>query len=236
MVVEGKSLQQPINCVAMASTTIAPAPWQLTGRGAVLLYHFPHSFNTRYGFMEEYQRRSYQGWLGAVMMVDYTASNVGPYQELLFIPGLFQLGGKWTFSISKIWVSTENSVLNGQRNWGIPKELAKFEVKQQADGSQDFSVTKNSTTFFRASLKPVGFTLPFRSQLLPLTRISQQALQQLLFTRIQAQGHTRFAKLQHIDADDDYFPPLQHLRPLLTLSVKDFQMTFPQAQVLTQRR
>ncbi|WP_224995316.1 acetoacetate decarboxylase family protein [Cesiribacter sp. SM1] len=220
----------------MASTTIAPAPWHLSGRGAVLLYHFTHNFNARYGFMEEYQRQGYLGWLGAVMMVDYTASNVGPYQELLFIPGLFRLGGRWSFSVSKIFVSTEDSMLNGQRNWGIPKELAKFDVKQQAGGSQHFRVSKNSTTFFEASLKTGGFSLPFWSRLLPLTRITQQALQQLLFTRIQVQGHTQFAKLQKITSDEDYFPPLQGLRPLLALSVKDFQMTFPQPEVLAQRR
>jgi hypothetical protein len=219
----------------MASTTIAPAPWHLTGRGAVLLYHFPHSFNARYGFMEEYQQQGYKGWLGAVIVVDYTSSNVGPYQELIFIPGLFRLGGRWTFSISKIFVSTEDSVLNGQRNWGIPKELAKFNVQQQAAGSQHFSVSKNSTTFFEASLKTGGFSLPFRSRLLPLTRITQQALQQLLFTRIQVQGRTQFAKLQKVTANEDYFPPLQDLRPLLALSVTDFQMTFPLPQVLAER-
>ena len=216
----------------MTSTTNAPAPWYLTGKGVVLLYHFPHAFNARNGFMDEYQRQGYQGWLGAVMMVDYASSNVGPYQELLFIPALFQLGGRWTFSISKIWVSTEDSQLNGQRNWGIPKELANFETSQGDSGIQNFRVSNKNNTFFEASIKAGGFPLPFSSRLLPLTRIAQLEQQQLLLTNIQARGHARFAKLQSVAANEDYFPPLQQLRPILTLSVKDFEMTFPVAQMI----
>jgi acetoacetate decarboxylase len=62
-------------------------------------------------------------------------SGVGPYQELLFIPGLFHIDGRYTFSISKIYVSTEASVRSGIENWAIPKELADFKIDTQDDGS-----------------------------------------------------------------------------------------------------
>jgi hypothetical protein len=44
-------------------------------------------------------------------------------------------------SISKIYVSTQDSIDNGQKNWGIPKEMAHFEVQYGAD-NHDTSKTK----------------------------------------------------------------------------------------------
>jgi len=119
----------------MQLTQIAPAPWSLTGRGFVLLYYFPAAFNQQFGFMADYQQAGYKGGLGAVMLVDYNSSDVGPYYELLFIPGLFYLGGKLTFSISKIYVSSYDSLWNGRENWAIPKELAQFKVSELPNGS-----------------------------------------------------------------------------------------------------
>ena len=220
----------------MASTIFAPAPWSLNGSGAVLLYHFPHSFVSQWGFLEDYQHLGYRGWMGAVLLVDYQSSNVGPYQELMFIPGLFKLGGKRGFSISKIWVSTEASLQNGQRNWGIPKELAQFEVERDQQGIRLFKASKGSRVFFEAQLKHTRLSLPFTSKLLPLTRIIQQSLSQLLLTRPQATGKIGLASLQKATADPDYFPPLQKLSPLACLAVPSFQMQFPIAQLLDQGR
>ena len=164
----------------MPSTTIAPAPWSLSGEGLVSLYHFPGRFVRQWGFMETYQQRSYKGGIGALIYMDYKSSNVGPYQELMFIPGLFYLAGKWTFSISKIWVSTQESLFNGQRNWGIPKELADFSKEKLADGSATLGVSKNNRTFFSATVKAHQPAIPFWSRLIPLTRITQLAHHQLL--------------------------------------------------------
>lgn len=68
-------------------------------------------------------------------MAHTQTSGVGPYRELLFIPGAFHINGRYTFSIPKIYVSTETSVNSGIKNWGIPKEVADFTVEDQADGS-----------------------------------------------------------------------------------------------------
>jgi acetoacetate decarboxylase len=62
-------------------------------------------------------------------------SGVGPYKELLFIPGVFHINGRYTYSISKIYVSTEASVRSGIENWAIPKEVADFTIEDQDDGS-----------------------------------------------------------------------------------------------------
>jgi hypothetical protein len=219
----------------MPSTVIAPAPWSLKGKGFVLLYHFSHAFNSQYGFMEDWQQQAYRGWLGAVLLVDYEASNVGPYQELLFMPGLFRLGGRLAFSISKIWVSTEASVWNGHTNWGIPKELAQFSIQQTKKGATRFGVKNEGGFFFDASIMPRGFSIPFTSKLVPAARIIQQKEQQLLLTAISARGRLQPASLQSIYAQPDFFPPVNRLRPLATLSVKDFAMQFPVAELVGTR-
>ncbi|KAL4783585.1 hypothetical protein BJX76DRAFT_250846 [Aspergillus varians] len=70
-----------------------------------------------------------QAWLKAVMILRYSDSPVGPYDELILIPGraVNPNTGKKDMRISTIYVSTDASVWNGRRNWNIPKHRARFE-------------------------------------------------------------------------------------------------------------
>lgn len=216
----------------MKTHTIAPAPWFLTGNGVVMIYHIPEAFNRQYGFMEAYQQDAYKGGLGAVMLMDYRTSDVGPYQELLFLPALFSLGGKLSFSISKIYVSTKDSVWNGRQNWGIPKEQAPFSSSRQPDGSRLFTVGEESNPFFEALVKPHGLHFPFWTRLLPLFRIVQQSPDGLLLTKPRANGKAKLASLEKMITDPAYFPPLEQLKPLLVCSLSEFEMIFPLARNL----
>jgi hypothetical protein len=211
---------------------VAPPPWSLSGRGVVLLYRVTREFNAQYGFMEYFQGKGYIGGLGAVMLVEYRTSPVGPYFELLYMPGFFKIGGKMAFSISKIYVSTYESVWNGRENWGIPKEPADFTVVKRANGELVYEVEANGHLFFEAQVKPFGPEVPFSNKFMPLSRIVQQLRGQLLLTHPVASGHMRLAKLLHVQADSAFFPPLQQIRPLATLSVQDFRMSFPRPYIL----
>ena len=70
---------------------------------------------------------------------------MGPYDELALIPGTFgppasglktkiqdgmtvgkKLGVEKDMRITGIWVSSEASLVNGRRNWNIPKHMARF--------------------------------------------------------------------------------------------------------------
>src|SRR5213596_1104261 len=102
---------------------IVPPLWRLTGRGYILLYRwFPRDFVSDQGQVPQTLAGSFRGGASAVMVVNYENSGVGPYRDLLFIPGLFERG----FSITRIYVSTPASVASGRANWGIPKQLADF--------------------------------------------------------------------------------------------------------------
>lgn len=216
----------------MKPQTIAPAPWFLTGNGIVMIYRIPEAFNRQYGCMETYQQDGYKGGLGAVMLMDYRTSDVGPYQELLFIPALFSLGGRLGFSISKIYVSTKDSLWNGVQNWGIPKEQARFSTSRQADGSLTFTVGGEENPFFKVHVKPHGLHFPFWTKLLPLFRIMQQSPDGLLLTKPRAKGKAQLASLKKIRIDPAYFPPLEDLEPLLVCTLSEFEMIFPIARNL----
>lgn len=223
------------NLLVPPPSLVAPAPWHLTGKGLIFLYHFPKTFNQQFGFLDEYQQQGYRGGIGAVILASYKTSGVGAYQELMYLPGLVEVGGKLGFSISKIYVSTYSSVWNGRENWGIPKEKADFSVLQSADGSLTYQVRSAENTFFSARVKPWGPKLPVTTALLPLTRLVQQLRHQFRWTNIQATGAVQLASAIAVSAQGSFFPPVQQLKPLLVLSVPNFRMTFPVARVLPVR-
>lgn len=219
---------------------IAPPPWTLTGNGIVLIAHFPEAFAQAQGFLAPYQQRTYRGWIGTVMLVDYATSPVGPYQELLFIPGLFRFGDTTSFSISKIYVSTTDSVWNGRRNWGIPKELADFSFVSNPDDSRTISVRSANQPLLTLRAMPWGPRFPITTKLLPGFRIMQERpatdestpepASGLLLTRPSATGLARLTRLSELRVNPVLFPDLTLAKPLVALSVETVSMTFPHPQ------
>jgi Acetoacetate decarboxylase (ADC) len=205
---------------------IAPPPWALTGNGYIFLYRLPQQFIQENGFLAPYQAEAYRGLVGAVMFVDYATTPVGPYHELLFIPGLFKLGGQHTFSISKIYVSSYESVWNGIENWGIPKELANFNVQKIDDRTDKLVAAHNNKPFFEVILKKSKWSFPLTTSLFPL-RITQQHHQSLLLTKPSARGKARWATLLDVQIDAAHFPNFAPFKPVAVLAVEDFQMGFP---------
>ncbi len=210
----------------------APPPWTLHGDGLVLVAHFPEAFVREHGFLADFQQSSYRGWVGTLMLVDYTTSNVGPYRELLFIPGLFSIGGKTTFSISKIYVSTQVSVDNGIENWGIPKEQADFDITPNPDGSTTYVVSKQGKPFFTVRATSGGLSFPVSTRLLPGFQVTQKRRDELLLTAPTATGKGRLARLHNLQIDSAYFPDISHGTRLATIAVRDFTMVFPVPEMI----
>jgi hypothetical protein len=210
----------------MPNAQDAPPPWHLTGRGLVLVYRFPQGWALRHGHLAPYQRDALAGRWGAVMLVDYATSGVGPYHELLCLPGTFRLGGKTRFSISKIYVSTEASVVNGRHNWGIPKEKARFDWSTAPFGRQQVVVRVAETEVLTAKFRPFGPKFPLTTALLPL-RLHQQLDGQVFETRPTATGWGRLARLHDLRVDPALFPDLNGLQPLVGVFIERFTMTFP---------
>lgn len=202
-------------------------PWTLTGNGLVLIAHFPEAFVRQHGFLDEYQEAGYRGWVGTVMLVDYASSNVGPYCELLFIPGLFKLKGRTTFSIAKIYVSTQVSVDNGIANWGIPKEQADFTIIPQADGSKTYLVSKAGEPFFSVRVRAGGLSFPVSTKLLPAFQVTQSRGDDMLLTAPSASGTGQLASLHDLQINSRFFPDIRQGIRLAAIAVQDFKMVFP---------
>ena len=205
----------------------APPPWTLYGDGLVLVAHFPEAFVREHCFLADFQQTGYRGWVGTVMLVDYKTSNVGPYRELLFIPGLFSIGGKTTFSISKIYVSTQVSVDNGIETWGIPKEQADFDITHEPDGSTTYTVSQQGKPFFTVRATSDGLSFPVSTRLLPGFQVTQKRQGEMLLTAPTATGKGQLARLHNIQIDPSFFPDITQGTRLATIAASDFTMVFP---------
>ncbi|KAF7316258.1 hypothetical protein MIND_00144400 [Mycena indigotica] len=149
----------------MSDIQLAPAPWKLKGRSWV----FPVSGlkdNTSFpaGWATEYQAEAlssggeFIGGLGTVQVVSYSESPVGPYDELIYVPGRWKYAnGTKAFRVTQIYVSSKESTLNGRRNWNIPKHVAKFSITTDASQTTNIAVThpNASAPFFKASVRRI---------------------------------------------------------------------------------
>jgi hypothetical protein len=209
------------------------APWSLRGQGHIFLYRFSQAFLAQRELMPASLRDSFVGGVGALMLVNYTHSDCGPYRELLLIPGNFCIAGVVRPSITQIVVSSEASVVNGRRNWGIPKYHADFVVAQQsADSgapSESWKVRGKTGDVFSATVSPVRFAprLPIHSAVIPHT-LAQWWESRLFVTKVSASGWGKPSRLTaHKEGSASYLD-LSNEHPLLGLgvSVDPFRMTF----------
>lgn len=207
-----------------------PAPWDLRGDGIIIPLIWPKSNLSAPDWHTQLPAHQYAGRLGALMLVDYQTSTVGPYRELLMISGKYRSELGKGFHIPKIWVDSEKSRIGGRENWGIPKEMAdfdwhsdsrKFEVRVSVNGKKLLSVSGS-----RRKLK-----IPVSMGLLGV-KLVQQMNGMLFHTRPQGAGKAVFVKDFHLDGDSKIFPGLQEARRLPAMWVSGFRMQFPVARML----
>jgi hypothetical protein len=216
---------------ASAPDDAAPAPWSLTGRGYILLLRPPPDEDGS-GAPDALAAAKRSG-PALMMFVDYATSGVGPYRELLYMPGRFATGNGRHWSITRIVVSTEASVRAGRANWGIPKELADFDLQPAAGGGERVTVTRGDRTLAELELDAPGIRLPGGGGLLPasLRRMVQYWHDRRYVFTPAARGPVAWTALRALSTDGEYFPELGPDRVLAALAAPDFRLTFPAAAV-----
>ena len=209
--------------------SMAPPPWSLTGRGYILLVRMPQAALDDPAFIPPELRGRRHGGVALVMLVDYEASAVGPYRELLYIPGRFDFPNGRHYSITRIYVSSMASVVNGRVNWGIPKDCCDFDFRYGEDGEDELSVAHAGRRFAHLRLKAGGLRLPFTSRLLPrfLLTLSQIYGKQQFTYVPSASGQLQFARVLDWQFDGTLFPDLARGKVLACVKTPRFAMTFP---------
>lgn len=216
----------------------APAPWTLRGRAYILVVKMPEQALANCAFTPTTLRKSRHSPLSLAMLVDYESSPAGPYQELLFIPGTFDFNGERHPSISRIFVSTMDSVFNGRRNWGIPKDRCDFRISWQEDGVDQAKLTADDGSHIASLLLAArGPSLPMPGHWLPagLRTLSQLWEGKQYTLAPSARGRIRRARLLDWHFDAAHFPDLAHGRCVAAFQIPSFEMIFPEPTVRTWR-
>lgn len=209
-----------------------PAPWQLQGEGYMMPYRFRDDFLDQEACIPERLREKQVLKIGLVMLVNYHASPVGPYGELLFIPGMFRVNGKNYWHISKIYVSSMDSVMNGRENWGIPKELAQFEFNSMANGQNQVIVQLHGQKVFACQFKDWGIGLPLSTKLFPFN-FYQPFQGKNYLTTPTGSGKAFCSSIHEMEIGDGLFPKIDTQTRLACLHIPDFTLAFPLPNFLT---
>jgi hypothetical protein len=214
----------------MESINPFPAPWKLRGSGYLFIFKFPKSFKNLPDFLPQSTQLEYHDGFGTMMLVDYHESNAGPYRELLLIPGIFSWSKCRAYSISKIFVSTQQSVLSGQKNWGIPKELADFKIEKLGKDRERWRVSQDGREFFDATVSHRQIPIPIHTAFLPSDLI-QEWEGKIYQTQIKGFGLARVAELAELSIYHETFPDISDIHPVIGFQIKPFQIIFPEAEV-----
>jgi len=98
----------------------------------------PRTFEESSYFLAAWQRVALKRTFGALMWVDYRETPIGPYRELLFIPGTVLVGSAQFFSISKIYVSTHDSRVSSIENWAFQRSWQRSHASHKTVAATPF--------------------------------------------------------------------------------------------------
>jgi hypothetical protein len=211
---------------------VVPAPWSLTGSGYIVLLRLPpRSLRSEPCTPADLADRLVPG-LSLMMFVDYRSSPVGPYRELLFIPGRFRIDRSKHWSITRIVVDSRASVVSGRANWGIPKQQARIDIERQPDGTEWIEVSQDGRRMAELVFDTAGPTLPVDGAIIPRRLRTMSQFRD--GTRYQfspdASGPVSYARLRAIRTDRERFPEIRTSNVVMALSAPRFELTFPVAE------
>jgi hypothetical protein len=204
------------------------APWTLTGRGFILMYRFPEAFVRESCFVpEEWKILKWSGQ-AYVMLIDYLDSPVGPFHELLLMPGKADLGGSSRRTMSKVYCDSVAAMMDGRNNWGFPKELTDF--KWNTSGRRQHIQVGSFSPWLDIRLETGSIPFPVSTAMLSMN-LYQELDHQVFKLSPGGKGTGRFCLVKEVKADPFFFPELNHYEPSVALYIDPFKITYPIADV-----
>jgi hypothetical protein len=202
----------------------SPPPWTLQGEGIILVFRFKKEWVESHANLPKHLKGKFKGGLGYVMLVNYEKSPVGPYRELLLIPGKFRKSREQ--AITKIYVDSEASKGNGRANWGIPKEFLPFTWIKEP-GKDLIQLKSGDQTVFSAEITHGGLPFPVTTALLPIN-LCQTWNKLKYYTKPNGYGWGKLAKVKKLELNPDFFPDIRGIKPLFGVKVNPFHIKFPE--------
>ena len=209
----------------------AKAPWRLAGDAYVVDLRMPEEILDRQCFVPESLKDRRLGNSSRMIYVDYKSSPVGPYRELLFNPPKFRFDRKPCRTISRIFVSTPEAVVNGVENWGLPKTFAEFESRTLANGWEQITVSSEGAVFAELTFSSVRFGFPFSDRRLPArfrTMAQPHEGRTYLYAPITS-GTMKSGRLRESRFDSKMFPDISKGTISYCIRLVDFRMYIPAA-------
>lgn len=190
----------------------APPPWTLRGDATLIPF-----------------RR------GVLAFVRYTESNVGPYDELLWLAPLRRGPGGRAHRVTAIFVSSAASVHAGRANWGLPKQLAVFHVSTLQAELQRVEVTLEQqplASFVRHC--PRGM-LPLDAGKLPrrMRRLVQLHEGRCFETVPEARGKLQVTRASELVVNRLLLPDAHNSPGRLAIHLSELELHFPAATIST---
>ncbi|MDR1729172.1 MAG: acetoacetate decarboxylase family protein [Prevotellaceae bacterium] len=201
--------------------------YEFRGNGYVLFYRFEEEFIRLETFLPENLKNNYSRGLGAVLYMNYTKSPIGPYEELIFIPGKFNYRGKKNHFISKSYVSTEEAVKFGNENWFIPKEKADFSRKSLKNSIENISMYVNNEEVACFELKKGKFKFKIGTSKYLFFSLMQLKGEEPVKLNYSGSVTANFAKLTSIRVRPAFFPNIAQFSPFVAFKMKNFTLRLP---------
>lgn len=202
----------------MSSVPYPPEPWDLRGHGYISLFRV----RTRDlpALPPGVRPVSLLGRsLVAAAFVDYLPGGLLPYHELLVAP-LVRVGARPGISITDIWVDSAASLAGGRALWGIPKDMAEFDLSHSPAFHGTAKVGSTVVAAAEGRRRDRGLRLPF-----PVLGTTLQALDgELARTPLRAGGRVHLASTTW--EFDGRLAWLRPYRPFLTVAATDFTLRF----------
>jgi len=224
---------------SLPEVPLRPAPWSLRGSAWIVALKLSPDAPAHDAFLPADFAGRGRGLASYLMYVDYAESGCGPYRELLFIPGAFPFeDGRRHLTISRIVVSTWDSVVNGRRNWGIPKDRADFEVASGLGSGREEHIRVSSDGHEMCDLRLATLRfappLPVYAALVPerMRTLAQRFDDRTYYYAPLARGRIRPGRLLSWHFDAALFPDLAGAAAVAVFKVESFQLSFPPARIV----
>ncbi|MCQ2188948.1 MAG: hypothetical protein MJZ00_03395 [Paludibacteraceae bacterium] len=192
------------------------------GNGYIFAYYFDEEFIGKDCFLSKDQKKNFKGGFGAVILANYKDSPVGPYQELLFIPGKFLLEGNESYVVTKAYCSSAKAM---EDQVFCKKELADFKTEKIDDKTETISVTRDGKPIFRVEVQEWGFNIPMSSDMVkfPLASVVDG---KVINWDYKGNGDANFAKIEAIGVRPAKFPDVALFTPLVGIHFEKFSLEY----------